>query len=82
MPLPSPEIAQARLAITHSIHQAARAVDLLFHAAGTNAIHRRNGLERRWRDVHVVVQHGAGLLSNYEFGGQALMGLRPNDAGW
>ena len=82
MPLPSPEIAQARLAITQSVHQAARAVDILFHAAGTNAIHRRNGLERRWRDVHVVVQHGAGLLSNYEFGGQAMMGLRPNDAGW
>ena len=82
MPLPSPDISQARLAITHSIHEAAKAVDLLFHAAGTNAIHRRNGLERRWRDVHVVVQHGAGLLSNYEFGGQALMGLRPSDAGW
>ncbi|MDE2843027.1 MAG: acyl-CoA dehydrogenase family protein [Chloroflexota bacterium] len=82
MPTPSPELAQARLAITHSIHQAARAVDILFHAAGTNAIHRSNGLERRWRDVHVVVQHGAGLLSNYEFGGQAMMGLRPNDAGW
>ncbi len=82
MPLPSPEITQARLAITHSIHQAAKAVDLLFHAAGTNAIHRRNGLERRWRDIHVVVQHGAGLLSNYEFGGQALLGLNPADAGW
>ena len=82
MPLPSPELAQARLAITHSIHQAVRAVDILFHAAGTNAIHQRNGLERRWRDVHVVAQHGAGLLSNYEFGGQAMFGLRPNDAGW
>ncbi len=82
MPLPSPDLTQARLAITRSIHEAARAVDILFHAAGTNAIHRRNGLERRWRDVHVVVQHGAGLLSNYEFGGQALMGLRPSDAGW
>ena len=82
MPLPSPEVAQARLAITYSIHQAVRAVDILFHAAGTNAIHRRNGLERRWRDIHVVAQHGAGLLSNYEFGGQAMMGLRPTDAGW
>ena len=82
MPLPSPDLTQARLAITRSIHEAARAVDIMFHAAGTNAIHRRNGLERRWRDVHVVVQHGAGLLSNYEFGGQALMGLRPSDAGW
>ncbi len=82
MPRPSPEITQARLAITHSIHQAARAVDMLFHAAGTNAIHRRNGLERRWRDVHVVVQHGAGLLSNFEHGGQSMLGLLPEDAGW
>lgn len=82
MPMPSPELAQARLAITHSIHQAARAVDLLFHAAGTNAIHRRNGLERRFRDAHVVMQHGAGLPANYESGGQALMGLAPKDPGW
>ena len=82
MPLPSPQITQARLAITYAIHQAAKGVDLLFHAAGTNAIHHSQGLERRWRDVHVVVQHGAGLLSNYEFGGQALLGLRPKDAGW
>ncbi len=82
MPMPSPELAQARLAITHSIHQAARAVDLLFHAAGTNAIHRRNGLERRFRDAHVVMQHGAGLPANYESGGQALMGLPPKDPGW
>ena len=80
--MPSPELAQARLAITHSIHQSARAVDLLFHAAGTNAIHRRNGLERRFRDAHVVVQHGAGLPANYESGGQALMGLTPKDPGW
>ena len=81
-PSPWPELAQARLAITHSIHQSVKAVDLLFHAAGTNAIHRRHGLERRFRDVHVVAQHGAGLLSNYEYGGQTLLGLRPGDAGW
>ena len=59
MPSPSPELTRARLAITHSIHEAVRAVDLLFHAAGTNAIHKRNGLERRFRDIHVVMQHGA-----------------------
>lgn len=82
LPMPSPELAQARLAITHSIHAAARAVDLLFHAAGTNAIHRRYGLERRFRDAHVVMQHGAGLPANYESGGQALMGLPPKDPGW
>ena len=82
LPLPCPDLAQARLAITHSIHESARAVDLLFHAAGTNAIHRRYGLERRFRDAHVVMQHGAGLPANYESGGQALLGLPPKDPGW
>ena len=82
MPRPSPELTRARLAITHSIHEAVRAVDLLFHAAGTNAIHKRNGLERRFRDIHVVMQHGAGLRSNYESGGLSVMGRPPQDPGW
>ena len=38
-------IAQARLAITHGMHEAVRAVDLVFHAAGTNAIYRTNPLD-------------------------------------
>src|SRR5262249_32426435 len=50
-------IAQARLAIVHAMHQAVRTVDLVFHAAGTNAIYTRNPLERYFRDIHVAVQH-------------------------
>ena len=29
-------VVQARLAITHALHEAVRSVDLVFHAAGTN----------------------------------------------
>lgn len=79
---PGPEIAQARLAITHGMWEAVKAVDMLFHAAGTNGIHQKYPLERFFRDVHVCVQHGAGLLSNFDLGGQAMLGLKPDDHGW
>lgn len=79
---PVQELAQARLAITHAMRESVRAVDLLFHAAGTNAIHRKHPLERYFRDVHVAVQHGAAVLSNFESAGQALLGLRPSGVGW
>ena len=75
-------IARARLAITHAMHEAVRAVDLVFHAAGTNAIYRSNPLERHFRDVHVVVQHNAAFAVHYESAGKVLLGLRPSEPGW
>jgi len=75
-------IVQARLAITHGMHEAVRAVDLVFHAAGTNAVYERNPLERHFRNIHVAVQHAAGLPAHIEAAGKALLGLRPADPGW
>jgi len=82
VPDPSYEIAQARLAITHGMHEAVRVVDRLFHAAGTNAIYRKHGLERYFRDVHTAVQHAAGLPVHIESAGKVFLGLRPQDIGW
>jgi alkylation response protein AidB-like acyl-CoA dehydrogenase len=82
VPDPGPAIAQARLAITHGMHEAVRAVDLVFHAAGTNAVYRKHGLERYFRDVHTAVQHAAGLHINIETAGKVLLGLQPHDLGW
>jgi alkylation response protein AidB-like acyl-CoA dehydrogenase len=79
---PSQEIAQARLAITHGMHEAVRVVDLVFHAAGTNAIYRKHQLERYFRDVHAAVQHAAGLPVHLESAGKVFLGLRPSDLGW
>jgi len=79
---PSREIAQARLAITHGMWESVKAVDLLFHAAGTNAVHRRHPLERFFRDIHVAVQHVAGLPFNIEAGGRVMLGLQPGGPGW
>ena len=36
---PTAEIVQARLATTHAMHETVRAVELVFRAAGTNAIY-------------------------------------------
>jgi alkylation response protein AidB-like acyl-CoA dehydrogenase len=81
-PDPTRQITQARFAIMHGIHEAVRSVDLIFHAAGTNAIYTRNPLERHFRDIHIAVQHGAALPGHFESAGKALMGLRPSDPGW
>jgi alkylation response protein AidB-like acyl-CoA dehydrogenase len=75
-------IAQARLAIVHAMHEAVRSVDLVFHAAGTNAIYCRNPLERYFRDIHVAVHHNSAFPAQYESAGKVLMGLRPADIGW
>lgn len=66
----------ARLAIVHAIRQSVKAVDMLFYAAGTGAIHQSNGLERFFRDLHVSGQHISGLHSNFELGGQSLLGAK------
>jgi alkylation response protein AidB-like acyl-CoA dehydrogenase len=81
-PEPSRDIAPARLVITHGMHEAVRAVDLVFHAAGTNAVYRKHRLERYFRDIPTAVQHTAGLPSHFENAGKVLLGLRPNDVGW
>lgn len=75
-------IMQARLAISHGMHEARRAVDLLFHAAGTNAVYAPGALERCFRDIHVAIQHGAALPAHMESAGKVLLGLRPTDPGW
>jgi alkylation response protein AidB-like acyl-CoA dehydrogenase len=79
---PGREIAQARLAITHSMQEAVRAVDMVFHAAGTHAVYRKCPLERYFRDVHAAMQHAAGLPMHIENAGKVFLGLRPADMGW
>ena len=79
---PSKEIGDLRLAIPHAIRESVRAVDMVFHVAGTNAIYTANPLERQFRDIHVAVQHIAAFPKNFESAGMVLMGLRPSDPGW
>ena len=79
---PTREIANVRLAIAHAGHESTRAVDLIFSAAGTNAVHTANHLQRYFRDVHVAVQHAAAAPVNYEGAGRVFLGLPSGLPGW
>ena len=65
-----------------SVHESARAIDMLYHASGTNAVRSSNLLERYFRDVHAAMMHAGGLLANFEQGGRVAMGLPPSAPGW
>ena len=70
-------VAQWRLANVNAVHAATEAVEMLFPAAGTNAIHRRWTLERRFRDLQVARRHNAGLDFNWDAGSRHMLGLPP-----
>jgi len=69
-----------RLASTWAIHQAREVVDTAYHAAGATAIFESNLFERRFRDIHTVVQQYQGRQAHFETVGRALLGLQPEGA--
>ncbi len=70
-------VGQWRLANVNAVHAATEAVEMLFPAAGTNAIHRRWTLERRFRDLQVARRHNAGLDFNWDAGTRHMLGMPP-----
>ena len=68
-------VGQWRLANVNAVHAATEAVELLFPAAGTNAIHRRWTLERRFRDLQVARRHNAALDFNWDAGTRYMLEL-------
>ncbi len=68
-------VAQWRLANVNAVHAATEAVEMLFPAAGTNAIHRRWTLERRFRDLQVARRHNAGLDFNWDAGTRYMLDM-------
>ena len=69
-----------RLASTFGAHQAMSVTDTLYHAAGSSAIFTANPFERRFRDLHAVVQQIQARQSHFETVGQFLLGLEPDQA--
>jgi alkylation response protein AidB-like acyl-CoA dehydrogenase len=66
-----------RLASTWAIHEAKEAVDILYHAAGATAIFEANPFERRFRDIHTVIQQYQGRQAHFASVGQVLLGIEP-----
>ena len=66
-----------RLAISYAMNQAREVVEVIFRAAGTNAIFEDGPFERRFRDMQAVSQQSQASQSNFASAGQALLGLEP-----
>lgn len=66
-----------RLAITHAVSSAVKAVDLMYSAAGGSSVCVASLLERQFRDVHTLAQHASLATTNLEPAGRALLGLEP-----
>ena len=78
---PSPELrVRQRLAASHAVVSAVKAVELVHNAAGATANFQSSPLERQFRDVHVVRAHVTVSPAFFETAGRALLGV-PVDPG-
>src|SRR5215510_385538 len=70
-----PQRPTLKLAGVYAVHQSKDVVDTAYHAAGATAIFEDNAFERRFRDVHTVIQQVQAQFANFEMVGQVLLGL-------
>jgi indole-3-acetate monooxygenase len=68
------------LAVAHANSSAATVVELAYNVAGTSGIYTRNPLERHFRDIQVLKQHGFASENRYETVSQVYFGLPPEFA--
>ncbi len=68
---------RVRLASTHAIRQAAKAIDIAYTICGSSAIFEANPIQRRFQDVHAITQQIQGRPTHYDTVGQYYLGLEP-----
>jgi indole-3-acetate monooxygenase len=74
------EKATLLLATTNATQSAAKAVELIYTAAGSTGFHTQSPIERFFRDAQVLKQHGFMSASRWETIGQVYLGLQPDFA--
>ncbi len=67
--------AEIRMASTYAIRQAVQVVDAAYEICGAGAIFKRNPVQRRYQDIHVIVQQFQGRPTNFETAGRYYLGL-------
>lgn len=72
--------AEDLMAAVHAVSSAVAVVDVLHGLAGTSGIYEGTPLERHFRDIHTIRQHGFAAESRFETVGQVLLGLPPEFA--
>jgi alkylation response protein AidB-like acyl-CoA dehydrogenase len=72
------ERSEIHLAGIHACQSSVRAVELVFEACGTTGVYTRSPLERCFRDIQTLRQHGFMSENRYETVGQVQFGLPPD----
>jgi alkylation response protein AidB-like acyl-CoA dehydrogenase len=74
-PVPTEQAALNRLAYANATRNAVEAVDIVFTLAGSASIYATNRIERCFRDVHMVTQHGVVGPAGFTMAGRCFLGL-------
>ncbi len=64
-----------RLATTHAVRSAVRAVDLVYNLGGGTSVYKTSRLQRCFRDIHVATQHMMVAPATLELTGRLFLGL-------
>jgi alkylation response protein AidB-like acyl-CoA dehydrogenase len=73
--LPSETRVALQLAACNAAEACARAVDLVYEAAGSASIRTEGKMQRHFRDIHVLTQHATKSAPRYISAGRVLLGL-------
>lgn len=72
--VPIEQAATNRLAYACATSNAVEATDMVFTLAGSSSIYTSSRIERAFRDVHMVTQHGVVGPAGYTIAGQCFLG--------
>ena len=73
-PVPIEQAATNRLAYATATKNAVDATDMAFTLAGSSSIYESSPIERCFRDVHMVTQHGVVGPAGFQIAGQCFLG--------